>query len=70
MTDKVRKLFIDRHITSKKAWIICVMQIIRNCTVGVLLLLNSAAISFLNLNQWNWCLFLHIRSPLSEHVKQ
>jgi len=40
-------MFIDRHITSKNAWIIYVMQIIRHWAVGVLLLLNSITTFFL-----------------------
>jgi len=41
--EKVRKMFRHRHITSKKTWIIYVMQIIRYWAVGVLLPLNSVA---------------------------
>jgi len=69
LVEKVRKMFIDRHITSEKAWIIYVMQKIRHWAVDVLLLLNSV-ITFLKLGYSGLMFFLHIRSPLSEHVKQ
>jgi len=46
LAENMIKLFIDRHITSIKAWIMYVMQIISHWPVGVLLLLNSVKTFF------------------------
>jgi len=61
-------MFIDRHITSKKTWIIYVMQIIRYWAVGVLLLLNSIT-TFFKSGLVGLMFFLHARSSLSKHVE-
>ena len=46
LTEKVGKMFIHRHITSKKAWNIYVLQINRHWALGVLLLLNNVTTVF------------------------
>jgi len=44
-------MFTDRHITTKKVWIMCAMQIIRHWAVGLLLLLNSVTTVLMH---WRW----------------
>jgi len=39
-------MFIDGHTTRKKAWMMYLMQIIRQWSVGVLFLLNSVTTFF------------------------
>jgi len=53
LAEKVRKMFVDMHSTSKRAWIMYVRQIIRDWSVGVLLLLNSVTTYFKNLGWWD-----------------
>jgi len=67
---KVRKMFIDRHITSKKLWIIYATQIFRNWAVGAFLLLNIVAAFIKTGTNMGLMFFIHVRSSLSKHVKQ
>jgi len=63
-------MFIDGHTTRKKAWMMYLMQIIRQWSVGVLFLLNSVTTFFFyKPGLVGLMFFLHISSPMFKHVK-